>query len=133
MSVGDLAKVLQVSMATIRRDLTYLANEGRIIRTHGGALLVPDLPLTYDPSLDSKSMLMIQEKRAIGVVGAALVQPGESVALDPGSTTWQVAQYLKTRQPLTIVSNDLIILHDLARVPGLKVIDTGGIKKQSVS
>ena len=77
--------------------------------------------------LDYKHRHMVDEKKAIGQAAANLVSPGDTVILNSGSTTWHIVEYLGSKEPLTVVSNDLQILACLADFPGITVIDPGGI------
>lgn len=130
--VNALADALAVSLATVRRDLLGLENEGLLIRTHGGA--VPASASTaWEPSWDSKRTKMLEAKRLIGREAAALIQPGETVILDAGSTTWQIADHLKAEDNLTVISNDLqILLRLTALTPGCTVVSTGGLVRESI-
>lgn len=131
-SIGDLAQHLDVSIATTRRDLTVLENSGLAVRTHGGALSLSHRSTSHEPTLDDKQRKMVDEKRSIAELAASLVSPGETVLLDSGSTTWHVAQYLKEIRPLSVVSNDLRILWDLANTPGHTLIGTSGVVRSNV-
>jgi DeoR/GlpR family transcriptional regulator of sugar metabolism len=131
-AVGVLAQELGASVSTVRRDLAELAASGLLYRTHGGALPLAGYSTTHEPTLLEKQRLLVQEKRRIGQAAASLVRPGETVILDSGSTTWQVGQALRARTPLTVVTNDIKILWDLANTPGLTLISTGGILRANV-
>jgi DeoR/GlpR family transcriptional regulator of sugar metabolism len=125
--VKTLVEELGVSEATARRDLGYLANMGFVVRTHGGAYFTTNKSTIHEPILDYKQHLMEAEKKAIGQAAAELVSPGDTLIIDSGSTTWYMIENLRTKKPLTVVSNDIKILMHLADYPGFTVIDTGGI------
>jgi DeoR family transcriptional regulator of aga operon len=125
--VKSLVDDLEASEATVRRDLELLSDQGLLVRTHGGAYSTSAQSTTHEPTIDQKRHLMVKEKRMIGREAASLVSPGETVILDTGSTTWHVGDALRSKSPLTVVSNDLEILTHLASFSGFKVIDTGGI------
>lgn len=131
-SIHSLTDTLNVSIATMRRDLTDLEDEGLVVRTHGGVLPLSDRSTSHEPTLDDKQRKMVAEKLAIGRLAATLVSPGETVILDSGSTTWHVAQQLKSIRPLTVATNDLRILWDLANSPGLTLIATSGVVRSHV-
>jgi len=126
-NIKTLVEELEVSEATVRRDLGYLANMGFVIRTHGGAFFTPNKSTAHEPILDYKQRLMVAEKRMIGQAASDLVSPGDTMIIDSGSTTWYMIENLRTKKPLTVVSNDINILTHLADFPGFTVIDTGGI------
>lgn len=119
----DLSDKLGVDSSTIRRDLDALAREGRLQRTHGGARAVPG---TYDVPYAVKERERLAAKNAIATAAAAHVCDGDSIMLDSGSTTHQVAVALKSRKELTIVTNDLLIARDVAEYPGVRLLVTGG-------
>jgi DeoR/GlpR family transcriptional regulator of sugar metabolism len=77
---------------------------------------------------------MLEAKRLIGREAASLIKPGETVILDAGSTTWQIADNLRAEDDLTLISNDLQILLRLAALtPGCTVVSTGGLVRESVN
>lgn len=122
--VRDLAQELGVSEMTIRRDLEWLAREGQVIRTYGGAAstggLIGELP--YAAKVGEHT----DEKARIARTAAALVQEGDVVLLDAGSTTAAIAGCLKGRSNLTVITVDLKIALELCDEPGIRVIVTGG-------
>jgi len=118
----ELAVALGVDVSTIRRDLDALARAGHVHRTHGGARLPPD---AIDLPYRLRQSERLAAKQAIGRVAAALVGDGESVAIDSGSTTYELAAQLRARD-LTIVTNDLRIARLVSDYPGVRLLVTGG-------
>jgi len=122
--VRDLSAAFLVSEATIRQDLEKLENDGHVSREHGGAFLntlphqVETLSLQHAENMD--------KKRRIGARAAALVGDGETIILDAGSTTTEVAQCLLGRSSLTVITNALNIALILGKVPGFAVHMPGG-------
>ncbi len=115
--VSDLVDVLQVSDMTVRRDIEQLARRGLVERVHGGAAAVGSRS-SDEPGFVAKSALAREQKHCIGVAAAALVQPGESVALSAGTTTLAVARELLPVTDLTVVTNSppvADLMHDPAR------------------
>jgi DeoR family transcriptional regulator, glycerol-3-phosphate regulon repressor len=102
-SVSELHRRLEVSRETIRRDITRLAGENKLRKTHGGALSVD----SHEPSLTERLSVNMDGKRKIGEAAAELVPDGSSVIIDAGSTTLCVAEALSTRQNLTVYTNDM--------------------------
>src|SRR5208283_2185817 len=127
--VRDLASRLQTSQVTIRKDLEDLHSEGLIQRSHGGALPVRAGAL-LDPSLREKEKLHRKEKQRIGEAAAALVNEGECVILDSGTTTTAVARALRNRGRLTVITNAVNIAAELAGT-SVEVILTGGILREN--
>lgn len=125
--VTDASVELGVSEVTIRADLSELERRGSVARVHGGAMLPGAI---REPSLESARERQAQAKRAIGERAAALIQSGDSVFLDVGSTALAVAQALVERRELhdvTVTTNGLSIALALeAAMPRLAVIVTGG-------
>jgi DeoR/GlpR family transcriptional regulator of sugar metabolism len=104
-ALTDLAQAIQVSESTLRRDLEYWDREGVLRRTHGGAVFIGGAGL---PALEERSAAQLDEKRAIARVAASRVQDGDSVLLDGGTTTLEVARLLVGRA-VQIVTNSLPI------------------------
>jgi DeoR family fructose operon transcriptional repressor len=125
--VSDLAAEFGVSESTIRRDLRDLAQSGLLERIHGGAL--PAEGTLREPSFAEKADLNQAEKIAIARLAASLVQDGESIILDAGTTTLQIARQLRQRRELKVVTNAYHIAAELAGNPGIEVIVTGGVVK----
>ncbi|MDV6374657.1 DeoR/GlpR family DNA-binding transcription regulator [Deinococcus arenicola] len=122
---SELSKLLGVSEVTVRSDLKALAEAGQLRRTRGGARLLLDLH--RESPLEETSQKYSAAKRRIGRAAAALVQDGETVFLDVGSTTTEVARALSpTLREVTVITNGLNIALELERLPNLRVIVTGG-------
>lgn len=124
-AVADLSSLMNVSMMTIRRDITHLASQGLVVKTHGGAVL-PWESTASEPRYEVKTKVNVEEKQRIGVAAAGMVRDGETVLLDSGSTTFQIARNLKSRRDLTVVTNDLVIASDLSKSPSMSVLLVGG-------
>lgn len=126
LSVTELARLLGTSLMSIRRDLTLLDAQGRLRRTHGGAVALaapPDVPLRR------RERLELQAKAAIGRAAASLVQPGETVLLDAGTTVLAMARSLRAIRNLTVVTNSVQVLTELWDRPGLRVVALGGVAR----
>ncbi|MBI2941860.1 MAG: DeoR/GlpR transcriptional regulator [Chloroflexi bacterium] len=124
-TVSALSEDLQVSEATIRRDLELLEQEGLLRRTHGGAVVV-DTAGALELSVREKSTLNIEEKRRIGLAAAALIESGHTIALNGGTTTAQVARSIRHHTNVTVVTNAVNVVLELAKRPGITLISTGG-------
>lgn len=121
LTVADLAKHFDVTESTIRRTLGKLEARDLVQRTHGGALPVRQT----DAPTDLKQTLHQAEKRAIGKAMAERILPGQTVLLDSGSTTLEVARHLQARQ-LTVVTNDLLIGKEIAERQNAHLVFIGG-------
>ena len=127
-SVEELSVQLGVSGATIRRDLTQLAEQHLLTRTHGGAVVQAvsyELPVRYRTERHSA------QKQRIGQAAAELVPEGGVVGITGGTTTTEAARLLATRQSLTVVTNALNIAAELAVRPNLALIVTGGMARSA--
>jgi len=122
--VIELSKIFRVSEVTIRQDLEKLEKDGWVTREHGGAYLkevenqVRNFALMNQSNMDKKAV--------IGVVAATLVENGDTIILDSGSTTTELAKRLQGRKNLTVITNALNIALILGGEPGIEVIVTGG-------
>lgn len=124
-SVEELVIALGVSEATIRRDLTTLANERRLVRTYGGATALIG---SHEPeaSLDERKAAQRDQKEAIARAAAAHVHDGDTVLLDGGTTCAALARHLSSRLDLKVVTNNLLALMTLANAPGVRLTLIGG-------
>ena len=130
--VTDLATHFRTSQITIRKDLEVLDSQGLIQRTHGGALPTQSGALV-DPTLREKEKLHRKEKMRIAEAAAKLVEEGQSVLLDSGTTTTAIARALKELGKLTVITNATNIAAELAGT-SIDVILTGGtLRKNSFS
>lgn len=123
-SVGALAERLEVTTETVRRNLKALVRKGLLVKYHGG-VMVPQ-SVTTEPPLERRMRVKSEEKIAIAAKVAAMVQDGDSLMLDTGSTTIYVARALAARSGLTVLTNSLEIARILARGSGNKVFLPGG-------
>lgn len=122
-TLAELVSALNVSESTIRRDLEALDQAGLARRTHGGAVCSAELKTM--PALEDRAASMSGEKSLIGRAAAGLVADGESVLLDGGTTTLEVARALCGR-PLQIVTNSLPIATMVSGHPETDLILVGG-------
>lgn len=130
--VGDLARQLEISQVTIRKDLAEMHSEGMVHRTHGGALPVEGGAFE-DPTLREKEKLYRNEKLHIAAAAAGMVKEGQVVILDSGTTTTAIARALRNFRQLTILTNAVNIAVELAGT-AIEIILTGGaLRKNSFS
>ena len=120
-TVKELATSMDVSGATVRRDLKALADEGELLLVHGGATL----PRQRDFSFRAKQLRAVEQKRIIGRLAAALVMDGDQVFLDSGSTCSEMVPYLKKMHGVTVLANSARVALEL-NAPGLNVFLIGG-------
>jgi DeoR/GlpR family transcriptional regulator of sugar metabolism len=122
--VIHLAKIFKVTEVTIRQDLEKLEQEGLVIREHGGAFLknIQDNVRSFIP-LNKDNM---DKKTAIGKKAATLIENGDTIILDSGSTTTEIAKHILGKKGLTVITNALNIAILLGANPGIEVMVTGG-------
>src|SRR5512134_1171086 len=123
-SVAELSQGFGLSEVTIRTDLQALAESGLILRTHGGAVAM-NASRDY-LSLNLRRQQQVQEKAHIGSAAAALIRDGDAIFLDSSSTALAIAQCLKDRRYLTVVTNGLAVAQELLDAPGIDVVVIGG-------
>lgn len=121
--IDELSRLLKVSSATVRRDLDYLESLGEIRRVHGGAVGIESR--LEEPLFDDKTALAVAEKHRIAEAALTLVQPGDTIYLDGGSTVLGLARLVRERSNLTIVTNSLRAAIELAG-GGPRLIMIGG-------
>jgi len=121
-TVNELFRRLQVSRETIRRDITKLASEQKLRKTHGGALSMDQTEPAFADRLETNA----EGKRAIGLEAAELVPDAASLIINAGTTTMCLADSLMTRQKLIVYTNDIHIAGRLAGRNDNRVILLGG-------
>jgi DeoR family transcriptional regulator, aga operon transcriptional repressor len=128
-SVQRIADVFLVSLATARRDLNELAEQGKVQRVHGGAAAIqvapPELPVLQ------RGGDQAEEKRRIARAAAGLIQEGETIYLSSGTTALELARCLTGRRNLTVITNSIPVLNLLVGEPGLSLIILGGMLRAS--
>ena len=124
--VAPLAERFGVSMQTIRKDLHFLTQRGVAERSYGGAILAGAVNLIPEPAVEMKRAIHPAEKSRIGKLAAAMIVPGDSVILDSGTTTLQIAHHLADHEEITVLTNDLEILTALAQKERINVVMLGG-------
>ena len=122
--VAELGRHFRVSEVTIRNDLERLAADGVLIRDHGGAVARTFTPLSG--AFEQRAMLNLEAKQRIGEAAARLVQPGDVIMLDAGSTLMEMAKRLPPVSPLTIITNALNVATHVGSRPGVHVVLAGG-------
>jgi len=126
-SYKELESLLDVSPATIRRDLTRLEEQGMLVRVHGGAkAMEAAAPPQLEGTPFAQSITQnLQAKQAIGKAAAELCDPGEGVMIDGGSTTLQMCQHLAGKE-LQVLTNSLHIVHALLPQVGTRILLPSG-------
>ena len=130
--VSDLVPQLGVSAVTIRSDLGALESQGLVTRAYGGARLTRTPPA--EQNIHQKDGINTELKEHIGTAAARLVEPGDNIIIDSGTTTLHMARHLRGLDRVTVMTNGLNIAWELADVPGIALMLTGGLlRKESLS
>jgi DeoR/GlpR family transcriptional regulator of sugar metabolism len=123
-SLEEIAQQVHASVSTVRRDLTLLEASGALHRTHGGARI--SAPRSDEFTFSARDTRQLAEKEAIGRACAALIQPGQSVILDAGTTVYHAARYLESKAP-QIITNSLPVANLFASANRVEVFVSGGV------
>lgn len=126
--VSDLARRFDVSEETIRRDLDRMEKDGYVVKMYGGAVLSENAAAEQPYAVRKKSH--VEAKQAIAELAAELVSDGDTLILDASSTALFIAGRLRTKKDITLITNSVEVLMELADVPGWKVLSTGGLLKE---
>jgi DeoR family transcriptional regulator of aga operon len=128
-NVSALSQRNRVSKVTIRNDLAQLEKKGLLIRTRGGALMQERVSIDF--AISEKQRRHLREKQLIGKKAAELIHDGETIILDSGSTTMEIARNLADRKDLSVITNALNIAEILAGYTALRVIIPGGFLRHN--
>lgn len=125
-TTDQLAARFNTSLVTIRGDLNALAETGLIVRTHGGALAHRD---GEEVPIEIKQSLRHAEKVRIAAAAAAMIQEGDTILLDSGSTTGEIAKQIRTLKlhAINVITNALNVAVTLAQAPHVRLVMLGGV------
>jgi DeoR/GlpR family transcriptional regulator of sugar metabolism len=123
-SIEELVERFRVSGMTVRRDLQTLADQGKVLRTHGGAALAERISFEFE--FLNRQSDNLAAKQSIAASAAEQIQDGESVMLDSGTTTLELAKCLRGRQRLTVITSSLPIAAQLQYDSQIDVLLLGG-------
>jgi DeoR family transcriptional regulator of aga operon len=130
--VNELASQFNTSAVTIRNDLNELSQRGLVQRSHGGAML-PDSIMRESP-LQERLKAHAEEKRRIGAMAASMIHDGETIILDSGTTTLEIARQIKKKKGLHIITNGVNIAAELLDARDSEVFIVGGtVRGESAS
>ena len=127
--VSYFAEQYGVSEVTIRSDLNQLERQGCVTRCYGGALL--NSQFAFEKPLNDKKQLNSDIKAKLGQYAASLIQDGDKIILDSGSTTEQIAYHLKGKSNITVMTNGINIAYHLANQANVEVMVTGGLMRKN--
>ncbi|WP_075618862.1 DeoR/GlpR family DNA-binding transcription regulator [Paenisporosarcina indica] len=124
--VAELSKELNVSETTIRRDLDFLENQQIVMKTYGGAVLHDNYSLKSEPLFSDRSVTNNVQKNHIAKSAASLINDGDVIILDNGTTSSLIVNYLQAKKDLTIITNSIPIAYNLMASEHIDVIVLGG-------
>lgn len=131
-SVSELSEKLNVSVVTIRKDLSILENEGYLHRTHGGAS--KQLRYVFDQAISEKESLNVDEKMRIAAKAVNYIKEGDFIILSSGTTTNFLAQKLHDYRNLTVLTSSLRIALETCKNTNINTIHLGGeVRKNSTA
>ena len=129
--VSKLSTELGVTEETVRRDLEKLESQELLRRTHGGAL--PMAEGSYEFSLEKRKTLNVEVKKELARKAVQYIATGDTVFLDASTTTFYMAKEIKNMKNVTVITNSLRVINELAGSEGVKVIAVGGIVSKNQS
>jgi DeoR family fructose operon transcriptional repressor len=124
LTVSNLIKHFGVTGATVRADLRYLERAGVLTRTHGG--VIGATHTGYEPNINQRKGEHLQERKRIALLAASLIEEGDTILLDAGTTTQELARCIKNMRRLTVVTNDILIAYALEDAKNIETILLGG-------
>ena len=134
LKVQDLMKEYNVSIETIREDLEFLQEKGYLQRVYGGAIIREHYS-TMETEYKQRELLNAREKNSIGKMASSLINDGDSVFIDYGTTTIEAVKNLVGKKNLTLITNSLPVAQELAQLSGnssgWKIILLGGILQEN--
>lgn len=133
-SVRELSRMFNISEVTIRNDLSHLEKQNMLIRARGGAIKIKYPRNGFDPSFSDKQKEFLKEKQLIAKAAVELIEEGDTIVLDSGTTTTEIAKNLERFSSLTVITNALNIASILSEYEGFSIFMPGGsLHKKSLS
>lgn len=131
MKIAELAEELNVSVETLRRDINLLASQGKIEKIYGGVKLVE---WNFgESSIDVRMISRLKEKEMIAQKCSEYIHDGDCIYLDSGSTTYQIAKYIKNKKNLTVITNSIPVVNELLTSDIELIIIGGKVRKKEKS
>lgn len=131
MKMKELTDDLAISIDTLRRDIQQLLKQGKVKKIYGGIEYVE--PLDLERTMDERKFSMLPEKQAIAKLCADYIDDGDCIYIDSGTTTYQIAKYIKQKKQLTVITNSIPVVLELFH-SNVEVIMIGGkVRKEEQS
>lgn len=130
--VAELSKIFQITEETIRRDLEKLESQGKLMRSHGGAVSIEPVK-NLEVSFAEREVTNVRQKREIAKEAVKFVHEEDKIILDASTTAWYMAKELPNT-PLTVLTNSIKVATELSTKRNITVISTGGsLRRKSLS
>ena len=129
--VSKLSEELGVTEETVRRDLEKLEKQELLLRTHGGAFPIDEG--NYEMSLEKRKKINTDSKMRLAKEAVNHIVSGDTIFLDASTTTFYIAKELKLMKDITVITNSIRVIDELAGIPSLKVIGVGGFVSNNQS
>ncbi len=130
-TVSKLSTELEVTEETVRRDLEKLEKQEALVRTHGGAILIDENK--QEVSLERRKKISTDIKEKLAREAVKFITPGDSIFIDASTTTYFMAQELKSFHGITVITNSLRVADKLSGIPDIKLIVVGGMVSMNQS
>lgn len=130
-SITDLSELVETSEATIRRDLEWLENEGLLERTYGGAIL--NQRINLESAYEQRATSYPEKKRRIGERAASMIEDGDIIFINSGTTTAQIFRYIPKDANVTVITNNTVTAFEIGEDVGYEVILLGGTLNNKVN
>jgi DeoR family transcriptional regulator, fructose operon transcriptional repressor len=131
LKISELTEELQVSVDTLRRDLNLLTKQGKIEKIYGGIKLVESK--FGESTIDERMISHLEEKELIAQKCCEYIHDGDCIYIDSGSTTYQIAKYIKDKKKLTVVTNSIPVVNELINSDVELIIIGGKVRKNEQS
>jgi DeoR/GlpR family transcriptional regulator of sugar metabolism len=130
-SIADLSEVVETSEATVRRDLEWLENQGLLERTYGGAIL--NQRYNLESAYEQRASSFPEEKRLIGEHAASLIEDGDIVFINSGTTTAQIFHHIRMDANITVFTNNTIAAFEIGNNYAFEIVLLGGTLNSKVN
>lgn len=127
-TISELMSIFEISIETVRRDLSILEKSGKIEKVYGGAKIKK--PQFIEPKLEDRLISNLNEKNRIAKKCSEMIKDGECIYIDSGTTTYHIAKYIKNKKDLTIITNSIPVINELLDTD-FEVIVIGGKLRKS--
>lgn len=131
LKMTELTEELNISVDTLRRDINLLAKQGKIEKIYGGVKLLQ--PNFGESTINERMVSHLQEKQSIAKTCSGLINDGDCIYIDSGSTTFQIAKYIKNKKNLTVVTNSVPVITELMNSDVELIIIGGKVRKNEQS